>query len=97
MRNGENYVKIAARSGDAVYAFGGNPLVKEEYKPERNALKNGAYISCWQYWLTRNSDEYYWSVTNKTTGEVYKEGSSEDDIGGAYFHTTVGAWMDIRK
>lgn len=90
---GGNHVKIAAQSGDEPYAFGGNPLVKEEYRPERNATKNGAYIGYWQYWLIRASDEHYWAVTNKTTGEIYKEGFDDQNILGAYYHLNAGAWI----
>lgn len=90
---GSNYVRVAKSAGASTYALGGNPLVKEAYHPERTAIRNGAVIQQWQFYLIRSSDRRSWQVKNTTTGEIYVEGSGDENVMGAYYRTQLGAWM----
>ncbi len=78
----------------SAYYFGGNPILDEPYKPERNAINgvNGDTISLVGFASIRNAAASRFSVTNLGTGEVLQEALT-GAVDGAFYYVNGGKWQ----
>lgn len=92
--SGSNHILL--KNGNSEYVLGGNPVVPDEvYMPERDAIRNGAYVVRWEYSTTRESVNRSTKIENLTTKEVYLEASdNSQDLGDYYSRSgAVVGWV----
>lgn len=84
-----------ASNPDETYYFGGNPVLEEAYRPERNAINSttGDTISMVGFTAIRNAAASRFSVTNLGTGEVLQEALT-GAVDGAFYYVNGGRWMN---
>ena len=89
---GMNHVTVTV-DGKSAYAYGGNPLVKDEvYMPERDALSIGSVVDTWYFSAMRDVESIEYGVRNLTTGEsLYRVTSGS--LNGSYYSKSSGAWV----
>ncbi len=92
----ENYYTVVyANEPDALYAFGGNPLVPDSvYMPERNAINslNGDYIASLAFTAIRNAAASR-LVVKDGDGNVFVE-ELLGPVDSAYYYVNGGYWMN---
>ncbi len=93
-KNQINFLGIDYSDGSE-YVYAGNPIARdEEYLQYRNAMNNtkNNTITNQYFCLIRDAGASKITVTNKETGEVYKE-IDVGDLDPAFFAAANGAWM----
>ncbi len=79
---------------DAVYYFGGNPMVADSvYHPERNAIRSQDVISGMAFTAIRDAADSRLVITNGTTGEILAE-ESMGAVGTAYYYPNGQTWRN---
>jgi len=92
---GLNHVTVRA-NGRSTYAFGGNPLVRDEkYMPERDAISQNTVVGQWSYVGIRDFNYIEMGVRNLTTGESLDKWSySKSNFYGSYYSKSSGIWQN---
>lgn len=91
---GRNHVTITA-NGRSTYAFGGNPLVRDEkYMPERDAISQNTVVKNWSYVGIRDFNYIEMGVRNLTTGESLDKWSYNSNFYGSYYSKSSGIWQN---
>ncbi len=84
----------AVYNWSAVYALGGNPLVKDPYyMPERNAISSSVTVRYWSYVSWRDTAIVGSAIENVTTGEIYYKSESQSQQNGIFYDKNNVAWQ----
>ena len=82
----------------SAYYFGGNPVLDEFYKPERNAINStqGNTISMVGFAAIRNAAASRFCVTNLETGKILQE-AQMGAVDGAFYYVNGGKWYNTEN